>query len=202
MAMYPARSSGLFRLTRRALGLRVMGGAMVAVAGPVTAPAQTAPDPDLRDAALRGLALAMHRGDPVAAAAARAAMERLAATDPEGALLARLYCALDVRPSTFYRVDMPPASADDLALLHRAIGASQPVFFAYTDLSDQPSQRSVLPLALVHPPQGVKLLAWCTERQGYRQFFVRAMHDLATCSGSFVDQRLTLLQGLVEKEGA
>src|SRR3989338_5070075 len=39
-------------------------------------------DPDLRDAALRGLALAGYRGDPVTAAAANAALARLAATHP------------------------------------------------------------------------------------------------------------------------
>src|SRR3989338_10449189 len=44
-------------------------------------------DPDLRDAALRGLALAGYRGDPVTAAAANAALDRLAETDPEGGFL-------------------------------------------------------------------------------------------------------------------
>ena len=189
-------------LTRRALANSLVAGA--AVVGLPVRPVQAMPaiDPALRDAALRGLALAGHRGDAISAAAAEAAMARLSETDPEGALLARLYRALDVRPSQYYRADMPEAAPAQLEVLHGAIAASQPVFFGYTDLSDQRSEREVLPLALVHPPQGVKLLAWCEAAQGYRQFFVRAMRDLALRPGGFAERRMALLQGLVEKEGA
>ena len=189
-------------LTRRALANSLVAGA--AVVGLPVRPVQAVPaiDPALRDAALRGLALAGHRGDAVSAAAAEAAITRLTETDPEGALLARLYRALDVRPSQYYRADMPEAAPAQFEVLHGAIAASQPVFFGYTDLSDQQSEREVLPLALVHPPQGVKLLAWCEAAQGYRQFFVRAMRDLAPRPGGFAERRMALLQGLVEKEGA
>ena len=189
-------------LTRRALANSLVAGA--AVVGLPVRPAQAVPamDPALRDAALRGLALAGHRGDAISAAAAEAAMARLSETDPEGALLARLYRALDVRPSQYYRADMPEAAPAQLEVLHGAMTASLPVFFGYTDLSDQQSEREVLPLALVHPPQGVKLLAWCEAAQGYRQFFVRAMRDLVLRPGGFAERRMALLQGLVEKEGA
>jgi len=189
-------------LTRRALANSLVAGAVAA--GLPVRPAQAAPaiDPALRDAALRGLALAGHRGDAVSAASAEVAIARLAESDPEGALLARLYRALDVRPSQYYRADLAPAATEALAVLHGAIAISQPVFFGYTDQSDQQSERVVLPLALVHPPQGVKLLAWCEERQSYRQFFVREMRDLTPRPGDFAARRLALLQGLVEKEGA
>lgn len=63
------------------------------------------------------------------------------------------------------------------------------------------TSRTVLPLALVHRRKGVKLLAWCEEREGFRQFFVRAMEGLAARPGDFSDRRMTLLQGLVEKPG-
>lgn len=86
--------------------------------------------------------------------------------------------------------------------MHEAIAASRPLHFAYTDLHDNESERSVLPLALVHPPQGVKLLAWCLEREDYRQFFVRAMAQVTPLAGDFGDERMALLEGLVEKEGA
>jgi predicted DNA-binding transcriptional regulator YafY len=138
----------------------------------------------------------------IRSAAARAAAARLAETDPEGALLYRLYRKLDVRPSSYWREDAPAAAGSDLSLLHDAIRDSRPVAFGYTDLSDNESVRTVLPLALVHPPQGVKLLAYCEERQGYRQFFVRAMRDVTVQAGDFADERMALLEGLVEKEGA
>jgi len=128
---------------------------------------------DLRDAALRGLALAVYRGDPVTAAADNAALGRLAETDPEAGLFGRIYQMLHVRPAGYWSQDVPAAAAD-LAILHAAIRANQPVAVGYTDLDGNQTTRTVLPLALVHPPQGVKLLVWCTERQDFRQFFVRS----------------------------
>jgi predicted DNA-binding transcriptional regulator YafY len=192
-------------LTRRALGTRLAGFAAAigfgqSAATSVAAQPASALDPELRDAALRGLALASHRGDPVAAKAAEATLARLAETDPEAALLGRIYQLLDVRPAAYWHGDLPKAAAADLSALHGAIRASQPVAFGYTDLSGQETTRTVLPLALVHPPQGVKLLAWCEERRDFRQFFVRAMLGLALKEGDFSWNRLALLQGLLDKE--
>lgn len=140
-------------------------------------------DPDLRDAALRGLA--GYRGDPVTAAAATAALARLAETDPEAGLLGNIYQMIDVRPAAYWPEDVHAAAAADLAILHAAIRASQPVAFGYTDLDGNKTARTVLPLALLHPPQGVKLLAWCAARQDFRQFFVRSMQGPTPQPGDF-----------------
>ncbi len=204
--MRPGRPTPL-TLTRRALGTRLAGFAAAigfgqSAATSVTAQPATALYPELRDAALRGLALASHRGDPVAAKAAEATLARLAETDPEAALLGRIYQLLDVRPAAYWHGDLPEAAAADLSALHGAIRASQPVAFGYTDLSGQETTRTVLPLALVHPPQGVKVLAWCEERRDFRQFFVRAMRGLALREGDFSGERMALLQGLLDKEAA
>ena len=204
--MRPGRPTPL-TLTRRALGTRLAGFAAAigfgqsAATGVAAQPASTV-DLELRDAALRGLALASHRGDPVAAAAAEAALARLAETDPEAALLGRIYQLLDVRPAAYWHRDLPEAAAADLSALHGAIRASQPVAFEYTDLSGQETTRTVLPVALVHPPQGVKLLAWCEERKDFRQFFVRAMQGVTLRVGDFSGGRVALLRGLLEKEAA
>lgn len=144
--------------------------------------------------------MASHRGDPVAAAAAEATLARLVEADPEAALLGRIYQLLDVRPAAYWHGDLPEAAAADLSALHGAIRASQPVAFGYTDLSGQETTRTVLPLALVHPPQGVKLLAWCEERRDFRQFFVRAMRRLTLREGDFSENRMALLQGMLDKE--
>ncbi|MFD1881315.1 WYL domain-containing protein [Paracoccus pacificus] len=204
--MRPGRTPPVtLNLTRRALAHRLAGAAAVigigdsAVARQAVNPAPVL-DPELRDAALRGLALAGYRGDPVTAAAANAALDRLAATDPEAALLGRIYQILDVRPARYWPEDVPEAAAADLAVLHAAIRACQPVAFGYTDLSGNETTRRVLPLVLVHPPQGVKLLAWCEERAGFRQFFVRAMTALTPQPGDFGADRMALLQGLLDKE--
>lgn len=204
--MRPGRPTPL-TLTRRALGTRLAGFAAAigfgqSAATSVSAQSASTVDLELRDAALRGLALASHRGDPVAAAAAEAALARLAETDPEAALLGRIYQLLDVRPAAYWHRDLPEAAAADLSALHGAIRASQPVAFEYTDLSGQETTRTVLPVALVHPPQGVKLLAWCEERKDFRQFFVRAMQGVTLRVGDFSGGRVALLRGLLEKEAA
>ncbi|WP_169583615.1 WYL domain-containing protein [Rhodobacter capsulatus] len=191
-------------LTRRALGAR-LAGAVVAggVGGGAAVAAVPAPDPVLRDAALRGLALAGHRGDPVTAAAARAALQRLIETDPEAAILTRLYQLLDVRPAAYWQEGVsraPPARAEDLAALHAAIRACRPVVFDYTDRGGTVTARRARPLVLVHPAQGVKLLAWCETRAGFRQFFVRAIAGLSVQPGDFAADRMALLQGLLAKE--
>jgi len=194
-------------LTRRGFGKGISGIAtMLGVAGPsgtvansVLASDAGLPDPALHDAALRGLALAGHRGDPVAAANAEVVLARLAQTDPESTLLVRIYQALDVRPAAYWHDDGVQAAAEDLARLHAAIAANQPVGFAYRDLDGEASARVVLPLALVHPPQGVKLLAWCRARSDFRQFFVRSVTQLSVLPGDFSQDRLGLLQGLVAR---
>ena len=191
-------------LTRRALGTRFAGAAAAIGFGQgASASGATNPiavlDPDLRDAALRGLALAGYRGDPVIAAAANAALARLAETDPEAGLLGRIYQMLDVRPAAYWPDNVTAAAAADLAILHAAIRASQPVAFSYTDLDGNKTTRTVLPLALVHPLQGVKLLAWCAERQDFRQFFVRSMEGPTPQRGDFSGDRISLLEGLLDK---
>lgn len=192
-------------LTRRALGTQFAGAAAAIGFGQgasASGAANPMPvlDPDLCDAALRGLALAGYRGDPVTAAAANAALARLAETDPEAGLLVRIYQMLDVRPAAYWPEDVPEAAAADLAILHAAIRACQPVAFGYTDLSGNETTRTVLPLALVHPPQGVKLLAWCAEREDFRQLFVRAMQGPTPRPGNFSDDRMALLESLLDKE--
>ena len=72
--MRPGRPAPL-TLTRRALGTRLAGFAAAigfgqSAATSVSAQPTSTVDLELREAALRGLALASHRGDPVAAAAA------------------------------------------------------------------------------------------------------------------------------------
>ena len=191
-------------LTRRALGTRFAGAAAAIGFGQgASASGATNPmpmmDPDLRDASLRGLALAGYRGDPVTAAAANGALTRLAETDPEAGLLGRIYQMLDVRPTAYWPDDVPAAAAADLAILHATIRASQPVAFGYTDLDGNKTTRTVLPLALVHPPQGVKLLAWCAERQDFRQFFVRSLEVPTPQRGDFSGDRISLLEGLLDK---
>ncbi|HQS98166.1 MAG: hypothetical protein B7X90_17310 [Novosphingobium sp. 17-62-19] len=157
-------------------------------------------DPDMRDAALRGLARAGERGDPVLAAKAEATLARLQASDPEAAMLVQVYKAYDVDAAVhrYNTLGSDSAAAPALALLHSAIQHCRAVSFHYTDLEDQQTSRTALPLAIVHPAQGIKLLAWCEKRGDIRQFFVRSMGDLTVGTAGFGPQRLSLLQKLAD----
>lgn len=99
--MRPGRTSST-TITRRALGTRIAGAAAALGFGngaDTSAVARPAPtmDPCLRDVALRGLALAGHHGDPVTAAAAKAA------------LLGRIDQLIDVRPAAHWPPVVPGA---------------------------------------------------------------------------------------------
>lgn len=192
-------------LTRRAFATGMTGSLAVAgIADPAAAVARAVVsglgDADLRDAALRGLARAGDLGDPVLSARAEAALARLEGSDPEGAILVRVYRVYDVE-SAAYRygnVDDDPAAAHDLATLHGAVQDCRAVSFRYTDLEGEVTDRTVLPLALVHPPQGIKLLAWCEKRQDIRQFFVRTLSGLTLQTANFGDRRMALLRQLAD----
>lgn len=191
-----------FQMTRRAFASALSGAAAAGVSGTAVAsvaePASTV-DAELRDAALRGLALADVRQDPVRAKAAAQVLAKLDREDPEAGLLVRIYQRFDVPPASYWLGDAYQPDPAHLERLHIAVRKSVRVRFSYTDLQGAQTERSVLPLALVHPAQGVKLLAWCEERQDFRQFFVRAMADVSTEYGEFARRRLDLLQGLLDK---
>jgi predicted DNA-binding transcriptional regulator YafY len=198
----------MLALTRRAFAAGMSGslaalgiGDAAAAADPRSAPGDAGlRDADLRDAALRGLARAGDAGDPVLAERADAAIARLAIADPEAAMLARVYRLYDVAAAShgYGRAGANRANADDLATLHGAVRDCRAVWFRYYALDGELTTRTALPLALVHPPQGIKLLAWCEKRQDFRQFFVRAMSDLKPRRAIFAKRRLTLLRGLAE----
>lgn len=192
-----------FALSRRAFATGMTGSLAALGVGDATAATgrpETLGNADLRDAALRGLARAGDLGDPVLAAKADAVIAELESTDPEGAALVRIYRLYDVA-SALYRygdADEDQASTTDLAALHTAVRDCRAVSFQYTDLAGEVTVRTILPLALVHPPQGIKLIGWCKKRQDYRQFFIRALSDLALRGKGFADRRLTLLRALAD----
>lgn len=206
--MLPVR---ILSLSRRAFGRTLAGSAVAAVSAPASRaaaeparPAADAAAPALRDAMLRGLALAGRVSDTVQVAAAETALQRLAETDPEGALLVRIYRAHDAPSAAYWAGDISGGEAKDttLALLHGAIRESRPVALVYIDAVEQETRRTVLPLALVHPPQGVKLLAYCRKREDFRQFFVRSIKAPSLRPGTFAQSRIMLLQGMLDRDAA
>lgn len=138
-------------------------------------------------------------GDPVLAARADATLASLEGNDVEAALLIRIYRRFDVASAGYWRGTTASDEAHDakFAQLHAAVDSCRIVRLRYRDLEGSVTERSILPLALVHPPQGVKLLAWCEMRRDFRQFFVRQIDEILVGQGNFRSERLRLLAQLV-----
>jgi predicted DNA-binding transcriptional regulator YafY len=146
---------------------------------------------------LRGLVFLKSLGDPVIDEDATALLDQIGARLPEAPLLVALYRAYSAGSPPFWRDE----DFGDLSHLHRAVAEARAVSFDYTDLQGAMTKRRVLPLALVHPPHGIQLLAWCELRDGYRKFFVGSIDDLTPHKDSFAGRRQALLEGLLESEG-
>lgn len=194
------RDGGIARLTRRAFATGMTGSIALLGSGNAAATARNDNvDAQMRDAALRGLARAGDSGDPVLAARADATLASLERNDVEAALLIRIYRRFDVASTGYWHGTAPLNEAQDtkFALLHAALDACSKVRIRYHDLEGSVTERSILPLALVHPPQGVKLVAWCEMRRDFRQFFVRQIDEILVGQGNFRSERLRLLAQLV-----
>lgn len=202
--MRPGRAQPL-SISRRALGTRLAGvAAAIGFGNGAAASGMAAPvpalDPELRDAALRGLALAGYRGDPVTAAAARAVLARLAETDPEAALLGRLYQKLDVRPAAYWPEAAPEAAAADLPRCtrrHPRLPAGRVRLYRHGRERDLAHGAA----AGAGPPAARGEAAGLVRgTRGFPPVLRPRRWRLAARPGDFSDRRMTLLQGLVEKE--
>lgn len=155
-------------------------------------------DPTVLYMIVRGLAMIDLFADPVLEEDGAALLDQIGSRLPEASLLVALYRR--------YRAPVPVEasrageSAEALTDLHQAVAHARTITFNYTDLEGERSSRSVLPLAIVHPPQGIQLLGWCELRGDYRKFYVRAMQGITRTGSTFADQRFSLLGGLVAQE--
>lgn len=146
---------------------------------------------------LRGIAVLGQFGDPVIDEDAAALLGLIEGRMPEARLLVALYRKYQSGWLSDLQRDESEAV---LILLHQAVADSCPVAFDYTDLAGSRTSRRVLPLALIHPPHGIQLLAWCELRSDYRKFFVGFMSGIAAYGDNFANRRLGLLAGLLERE--
>ncbi|MBV2359500.1 WYL domain-containing protein [Thalassococcus sp. CAU 1522] len=152
-------------------------------------------DPVERERLVAGLADMLLRRDPVLSKQAGDMLTELSATMPEAHDLVRLHHHHDGRIGR--RSMMRPALRVDLAALHRACAESHAIGFSYKDLNGQETSRRVLPLAIVHPDHGIKLVAWCTLRDAPRTFFVHSMTDMQVDPERFPEKRADLIAAVV-----
>ena len=165
----------------QAMGLPIEGQAGVGfmLRGDVHLP-PIAFDHDELEALALGLAYVEQVGDPLLAAAARAARGKvdLAWNAPNATLLQARPLRSSQRPER-----RSPAIG---AALRGALRARRLTGFDYVDAEGRRSTRSVKPLGLIAFSEGWLLAAWCLVREDFRTFRLDRMSALEV-SDSFVD---------------
>lgn len=144
-----------------------------------------------------GLGEVKHMGDPVLAAAATAVLAKVAATLPNDReqylfhAISRVY-----RPKPRYDV------ACDMGVVRHACWHEEALSIRYADKDDNISERTILPLCVMHTDRTLTLLAWCNLREGFRMFRTDRIVALAATGISFRPRRAALLrEHLAELEG-
>jgi predicted DNA-binding transcriptional regulator YafY len=144
---------------------------------------------------LGGRWVAQH-GDEVLGAAAREAVDKIAAVLPD--TLRRTLGATGLLVAS-PRADLPPGP--DMAPIRAAIRDESKLVLAYRDAGGATSQRTVWPVAIGFFEQVRVLIAWCELRQAFRHFRLDRIGALEVTGERYPRHRQALLQAWHASEG-
>lgn len=144
------------------------------------------------EALLLGLAEVRQSGDEALARAAEAVGAKVVATLPERQAREAAHAVLHV-----WRRAPRPVPQRDLALLREAAWAERAVDLRYRDAEGRESARRVWPLVIAYLDDGLRLIAWCRLRQGFRTFRVDRIEAAEATAESFRPRRAGLLREFV-----
>lgn len=136
-----------------------------------------------------GLAEVKHMGDPALAAAADAVLAKVAATLPDDREQ-YLFHAI----SHVYRPDPRYSGTCDMGVVRDACWREEALNIRYCDRRGRNSDRTILPLCVMHTDRTLTVLAWCSLRDGFRMFRADRIVGLAATGVSFRPRRATLLR--------
>jgi predicted DNA-binding transcriptional regulator YafY len=146
------------------------------------------------EALVLGARIVEASADPELAAAATDAIAKIEAVIPERLRNYMASTAL-LAPSAYY---MEPLSFD-LADLRRAIRGQLKVRFAYRDVLNRGSERTVRPLSLAYFGPVWMLAAWCELRQDFRTFRLDRMRDFLVMADRFPVERGRTLHDFLKR---
>ena len=139
---------------------------------------------DELEALMLGARLVSSSGDTTLARSANDAIAKIATVVPS-----------DLRPilldAPLYAPNFGKKIVDkvDASIIRNAIRASQKLLIEYADAKDQPSTRTIWPVALAYH-EGVRLLiSWCELRADFRSFRVDRMLTLSVTEGKIPERR-------------
>ncbi|MCW5717713.1 MAG: YafY family transcriptional regulator [Bauldia sp.] len=151
-------------------------------------PPQTFDRTELEALAL-GLAEVRHMGDPALANAAASALAKISATLPDDREQYLFHAV-----SKVYRPEARFAQTIDIGPLREACWREEAVFLKYVDRDEAPTERTILPLAIVYAAQSLTVLAWCRLRRDFRMFRPDRIIALRPTGESFRPRRAALLR--------
>jgi predicted DNA-binding transcriptional regulator YafY len=85
--------------------------------------------------------------------------------------------------------------------LRKAIRSERKVAFAYKDVKERESLRTVWPFAIAYFDAARTVVAWCELRQGFRNFRTDRMRDLKMLEEKYPRRRQSLLDEWRNLEG-
>ncbi|AZQ65773.1 YafY family transcriptional regulator [Silicimonas algicola] len=146
------------------------------------------------EALVLGLAEVEASGDPALASAARSALSKITARLPERVAREAAHAV-----SLVYRYEKAPPPPGCLPVLRGASWDETALDLDYRDADGTPTQRRVLPLAVVFLENTQVLLAWCCLREDFRKFRLDRIETAKATGQSFRPRRVPLLREYIAR---
>jgi predicted DNA-binding transcriptional regulator YafY len=135
--------------------------------------------------------------DPAMAQAAEVALGKIMSVLPPAARVAAQAMAVYAPP-----FGLEPATQATLQTLREAVQARRKLLLDYSDVSGQPSQRSVLPLGCFYWGKVWTLAAWCESREAFRNFRLDRIANVKILDSIFRDEAGKTLADFLRLMGA
>jgi predicted DNA-binding transcriptional regulator YafY len=96
--------------------------------------------------------------------------------------------------SQVYRPEPRYAVACDMSIVRDACWREEALAIRYADKGQLVSERTILPLCVMHTDRTLTVLAWCCLREGFRMFRADRITELKLAGTSFRPRRVALLR--------
>jgi len=149
---------------------------------------------DEMEALVLGLREVVQVADPVLAKAAENALSKLKASLPE-----RMRSEFEHAVLYAKRFYCRPVITIDIEQFRHATRTEQVVEISYVDVDENPTLRSIRPLAIVFFDRSLVALAWCELRQDYRSFRIDRIRKMSVTDRSFRPRRVAMLREYLDR---
>lgn len=144
------------------------------------------------EALVLGLSQVQQRGDAAINEAAKDAMIKIIATLNEGQQRQAAHAITHVHH--FFKPDEKPV---DMMIIREACWAEEALDIGYIDKKGATTTRRIYPLAMTYFDRADILLAWCCERQDFRQFLTGSIQSASRTNESFRPRRVPLMRDYI-----